>query len=311
MKSATQIFGRVYARVALILVIWTAYGLFFGTQGFLRAMSSGKTASLSSYIVIWILCGYSWALLTVPLLKFVDRFSLERLGWAWFLLVHIPVAPAVGSLALALYVVLANTLFFGLGRSITDFYLGIYLDEIQSETLVYLMIVGVVTVCQGLFHRDPDRELIHRSPADEHSTAIDDLSKGIGTNGHANSPINDRGANAHANGNGYVRRISIKDNGRITLVDADTIKWISSYGNYLKIHTTEGRYIHRETMTAIEKKLDPAHFVRIRRSAIVRIDQIKELYSTENGEFEIILSDGNVLTSTRRYRKNLERVLKS
>jgi DNA-binding LytR/AlgR family response regulator len=63
-------------------------------------------------------------------------------------------------------------------------------------------------------------------------------------------------------------------------------------------------------MTAMEKKLDPAEFVRIRRSAIVRIDSIREFYPIDNGEFEVVLENGSVLSSTRRYKNNLQSILK-
>jgi len=115
-------------------------------------------------------------------------------------------------------------------------------------------------------------------------------------------------ANGHLKA--FLRRISVKENGRIILVDTDQINWIESYGNYLFLHTTNGKLIYRETMTAMEKKLDPAEFVRIRRSAIVRIDSIREFHPIDNGEFEVVLENGSVLSSTRRYKNNLQSILK-
>jgi two-component system LytT family response regulator len=95
------------------------------------------------------------------------------------------------------------------------------------------------------------------------------------------------------------------------LVDAEQLERIESYGNYLFLYTAGGKFIHRETMSAMVKKLDPAEFVRIRRSAIIRIDRIRELHPVDNGEFEVVLESGTVLSSTRRYKKNFESILKS
>ena len=92
-------------------------------------------------------------------------------------------------------------------------------------------------------------------------------------------------------------------------VDTDSVDWVESYGNYVLIHTPDRRYIYRETMAAMEKKLDPAAFVRIRRSTMVRIDRIKELRPVLNGEFDVVLKNDKVLTSTRRYRKNLQPIV--
>ena len=107
----------------------------------------------------------------------------------------------------------------------------------------------------------------------------------------------------------YLQRISIKENERIRFLEVRQIDWISSNGNYVEIHLTGEKFILRETMDGIEKKLNPKDFLRIRRSKIVQISKIKELQTLFNGEFAIVLFDGTELTSSRRYRKNLEAVL--
>jgi two-component system LytT family response regulator len=94
------------------------------------------------------------------------------------------------------------------------------------------------------------------------------------------------------------------------LLDVKDIDWIASEGNYVKLHTTNKTSLLRETMKAMEQKLDPSSFLRVRRSAIVRIERIQELHPLFNGEFEIVLKDGTKITSSRRYRKNLESLLR-
>jgi hypothetical protein len=277
-------------KLILLLAVWTAFGLFFGTQGYIREIYLGRNASLTGYIVSWIFCGYSWAILTLPVLLFTRRFSLERVKLPRFFLVHV-LASVLFSLAqLGIYLLIAGVLFSRPDRSLWDFYKFLLASELQSSILVYFVIVAVITAYDRFLNKD--------SVEQPH-----DFSEGIPSQV---LPV------PKSNGtNGFLRRISVKENGKIVLVDVDHINWIESYGNYLFLHTPDRKFIYRETMAAIEKKLDPAHFVRIRRSAIVKIDHIRELYPTDNGEFEIVLNDGNVLISTRRYRKNLEPVLKS
>src|SRR3954470_14732884 len=97
----------------LILAVWTIFGLFFGMQNYVRDIYSGKAANLSGYILGWLICGYSWALLTVPVLAFVRRLSLEKLGWSRFLLVHLPAAIVISFLQLGIYVLIADPIFDG------------------------------------------------------------------------------------------------------------------------------------------------------------------------------------------------------
>jgi two-component system LytT family response regulator len=108
----------------------------------------------------------------------------------------------------------------------------------------------------------------------------------------------------------HLERVVIKESGRVFFLGVDEIDWIEAQGNYVQIHTKRGAYLLRETMNGIESSLDPRKFLRLRRSTVVRIEMIKELHPLFNGEYEVILKDSTQLTSSRRYRKNLDAVLK-
>ena len=109
----------------------------------------------------------------------------------------------------------------------------------------------------------------------------------------------------------FLERIAVKENERIRFLDAKKIDWISSQGNYIEIHIEGEKFLVRETMDGIERKLNPREFLRIRRSKIVRIEQIKELHPLFGGEFEVVLKNGAKLSSSRRYRHNLDTLLRS
>ncbi len=105
----------------------------------------------------------------------------------------------------------------------------------------------------------------------------------------------------------YADRLTIRDPGRLRIVDVSDISWIGSAGNYVDIHlySQSKSLLLRDTMTAIEKKLDPAQFARIHRSAIVRKSDIVELRPGDKGDAEVILKNGASLTLSRRHRAAL------
>ena len=109
----------------------------------------------------------------------------------------------------------------------------------------------------------------------------------------------------------YLERFAVKKAGRVYFVSASEIGWISSDGNYVELHTRSKTHLLRETMDGIEQKLDPKKFLRLRRSTIVSIEQIKELHPLFNGEYAVILKDDTELSSSRHYRQNLDILLKS
>ena len=53
--------------------------------------------------------------------------------------------------------------------------------------------------------------------------------------------------------------------------------------NYVCLHTTRKQYVLRSRIADVEQQLDPARFVRVHRSAIVRQDLVRELEPLANG----------------------------
>lgn len=101
-------------------------------------------------------------------------------------------------------------------------------------------------------------------------------------------------------------RIAVKEGGRIVFLRTAEIDWIGAEGNYARLHTGKRSHLMRETMTSLESRLDPAHFLRIHRSTIVNVDVIAELEPLFQGDYVVILRDGTRLTSSRGYRSNLQ-----
>ena len=100
-------------------------------------------------------------------------------------------------------------------------------------------------------------------------------------------------------------RIVIRDRDRVLFVDVGDIDWIGADGDYVRIHTGGKSHLVRDTMAAMEQRLDAASFVRIHRSAIVNVSRIRELRPYSSREYAVILTDGTRLRLSRRYRDRL------
>jgi len=103
-------------------------------------------------------------------------------------------------------------------------------------------------------------------------------------------------------GDGYLARLAVKHNQRIALVRVADIDWIESSANYAHLHTQGRSYVVRMTMGELERRLDPACFVRIHRSTIVQLDRIMDIVAAWHGDFDVTLQDGTVLRLSRNYR---------
>ena len=94
-----------------------------------------------------------------------------------------------------------------------------------------------------------------------------------------------------------VDRVSVKKGSDIHIVRVDELLHVQAEGDYVMLHTPEGRFLKEQTMRWFEEHL-PGHFVRIHRSCIVNIDQIArvELFGKEN--YHVRLKNGTVLKAS-------------
>jgi two-component system LytT family response regulator len=99
----------------------------------------------------------------------------------------------------------------------------------------------------------------------------------------------------------YADRVLVTENGRAFFIAIADVSWIEGARNYLHFHAGVRSHLIRGTLDAFEKKLNPAEFVRVNRSAIVRLDQIQELQPWFHGEYKIVMKSGATITWTRRY----------
>ena len=106
-----------------------------------------------------------------------------------------------------------------------------------------------------------------------------------------------------------LSRIAVRTGERVLFVKVEQIEYIESAGNYVVMHAGKENHVVRETLMALEEKLDPKQFLRISRSTLVNVDQIKELQPLFKGEHVVVLHNGKQLTMTRGIRE-VQAVLK-
>lgn len=107
----------------------------------------------------------------------------------------------------------------------------------------------------------------------------------------------------------YLERIAVEMRGKVRVVPVDQIDYITSDGPYAELHTGERTHIIRETMQTLEERLDPRQFIRIHRSAIVRLALVDTLLRGAGGDYEVQLKGGLRLPVSRSRREELERRL--
>ena len=77
---------------------------------------------------------------------------------------------------------------------------------------------------------------------------------------------------------GNTQALSIKIGNKSKIIPLSDILWIEAYDYCVKIHTvSQHTYAMRNSLKALEKKLQDNHFLRVHRKAIVNMNKVSEV----------------------------------
>ena len=104
----------------------------------------------------------------------------------------------------------------------------------------------------------------------------------------------------------YLERIAVQGRGKARIVPVDDLTHITADGSYAELHTGEDTHVIRERMKTLAARLDPDEFVRVHRSAIVRLNEIELILRGGGGNYAVRLNDGTRLSVSRSRIEELQ-----
>jgi two-component system LytT family response regulator len=102
-----------------------------------------------------------------------------------------------------------------------------------------------------------------------------------------------------------AQRLVIPVNGGEVVLDVADITWIGADDYYAAVHTGGKRYLVRESLESLQRRLDATQFIRVHRSAIVNLRYVKEVRSRPAGS-SLVLDGGARVPLSRRRREQVE-----
>ena len=99
----------------------------------------------------------------------------------------------------------------------------------------------------------------------------------------------------------YATRFAVRSGHKVTIVATDLLDWIEAMGDYAGLHAGNRLHLLREPLHRLARRLDPAQFVRIHRSTIVRLAGIAEVQALPNRDSLLRLQNGTPLRASRTY----------
>jgi two-component system response regulator AlgR len=90
----------------------------------------------------------------------------------------------------------------------------------------------------------------------------------------------------------WTREFWVPHRSEIIRVSAKDIDLIEAERDYMRLHVGPRSFLLHETISGLERKLDPAEFVRLHRSTLVRRDRIASFRHNGSGTWEAQLHGG-------------------
>lgn len=91
-------------------------------------------------------------------------------------------------------------------------------------------------------------------------------------------------------------------------VAVEQILYLEAEKEYTRVITSDNSYLSNLGITLLEKKLDPAKFIRIHRSHMVHIAFIKEVRKEPNN-YQVIMTNGSMLNIGRSYLDHFKKLI--
>jgi DNA-binding LytR/AlgR family response regulator len=103
----------------------------------------------------------------------------------------------------------------------------------------------------------------------------------------------------------WIRRSA----GGFTRVQVDSIEWVSSEDDYVRLHTPTVSYLLRGSIKSLECRIDPSQFTRVHRTALVRTSSIRSIHAAGPARLEVELTSGQRVRAGRVHARKLRQLV--
>lgn len=104
-------------------------------------------------------------------------------------------------------------------------------------------------------------------------------------------------------------RVVVREGGNIRIIPVNEIQYLEAYDDYVKIFTLKEMFLKKKTMSFYESSLDPAEFVRVHRSYIIRLSQLTRIEPLEKDTHVALLKSGAKIPLSKSGYTKLKSVL--
>jgi len=103
----------------------------------------------------------------------------------------------------------------------------------------------------------------------------------------------------------FPDRVLVNHNRKLISISVGQVLWIEAYGDYSKLHTMQGVYLSNHGISSLEERLDPRLFIRVHRSSIINIREVREI-NRYSKSFDIRMANDDIVRVSQSYMDKLK-----
>ncbi len=104
----------------------------------------------------------------------------------------------------------------------------------------------------------------------------------------------------------WLQEFWVPHRSELLRIEATQVDRIDAERDYVRLHVGDRSYLLLQTIAGLEEKLDPAEFIRIHRSTILRREAIRGLKHEGLGVWAVELENGEALRIGRTYLRRVK-----
>ena len=109
----------------------------------------------------------------------------------------------------------------------------------------------------------------------------------------------------------YLERIVVKDGSRVHIIPVAKLDYAEAQDDYVALAVEGKKHLKQQTLSNLEKALDPERFLRIHRSYIVNLDRLGKVEPYGKDTHVVVLTTGAQLPVSRSGYARLREILES
>lgn len=129
----------------------------------------------------------------------------------------------------------------------------------------------------------------------------------LGYVGHLQLNQNNEKLPAHASH--FLKMITITTGTKNIVISTEQVLYVKACSPYIAFHTNTGKYLQLQTLKSVQADLDPDHFIRIHKSTLINVKVVQSFKSRLNGDYDVMLNNGESVRLSRGYSKEFKEKL--